>query len=86
MSNIVRHAGATEAVVRVQRQGRALEIEIWDNGAGFIVADRADDGGGLGLTTMRERARALNGVLRVESTRGDGTTVTVRLEPPAANG
>ena len=86
VSNIVRHAGATEAVVRVQRQGRGLEIEIWDNGAGFIAADRADDGGGLGLTTMRERARALNGVLRVKSTRGDGTTVTVRLEPPAANG
>lgn len=84
VNNIVRHAAATEAVVRVRRHGRAIDIEIWDNGVGFSPTDLPADRGpsaGLGLTTMQERALALNGVLQVQSAPGGGTTVTVHLEP-----
>ncbi|HUE84719.1 MAG TPA: ATP-binding protein, partial [Vicinamibacterales bacterium] len=71
-------------VVRVRSGGRAIEIEIWDNGKGFSLTEPTGDGdppAGLGLTTIRERAHALNGEMKLQSTPGAGTTVLVRLEP-----
>lgn len=86
VNNVVRHAAATEAVVRVRSQGRTIDVEIWDNGKGFSPTDRMGNGdspAGLGLTTIRERAHALNGEARVQSAPGAGTTVLVRLEDHA---
>jgi signal transduction histidine kinase len=53
-------------------------LEIADNGTGF---DPELASGGLGLTSMRERATAVGGTLRIRSTPGAGSTV--RLEVPA---
>jgi signal transduction histidine kinase/ligand-binding sensor domain-containing protein len=86
VNNVVRHAAATEAVVRVRRVGSAVDIEIWDNGKGFAPIDRSRNGdspSGLGLRTICERAHALNGAARVQSAPGAGTTVLVRLEAHA---
>jgi signal transduction histidine kinase/ligand-binding sensor domain-containing protein len=85
VNNIVRHAAATEAVVRVRNGGRAIDIEIWDNGKGFSMdrTGNADSPAGLGLITIRERAYAMNGEARVQSAPGAGTTLQVRIEAHA---
>lgn len=82
LSNVVRHAGPTRAVIQVAAQDHALELTVEDYGAGFNAgAPRRE---GLGLTSMAERARVLGGALSVESHPGGGTRVRLRL--PVGNG
>ncbi|MBV8281638.1 MAG: sensor histidine kinase, partial [Candidatus Eremiobacteraeota bacterium] len=61
---------------RLGRRGRAVELAIEDNGAGFA---RADDGRGQGIVGMRERAQLAGGALRISGARGRGTKVVVAL-------
>ncbi len=80
LSNVVKHAGATHARLTLTSAAGATVLSVTDDGAGF-AADIARTGehaiqmGGLGLLTMRERATAIGGTLRIESQAGGGTTV-----------
>lgn len=76
LTNIIRHADATtvEAVLVVEPGSARLMVS--DNGCGF-QARRTDRG--LGLVGMRERVRALNGELKVESSIGCGTIVSITI-------
>jgi signal transduction histidine kinase len=78
LHNALRHSGATEVSVTLSRTRRRVLLEVADNGTGF---DPGLASGGLGLTSMRERAAAAGGTLRVSSTPGAGTKV--RMEVPA---
>src|SRR3984885_15001215 len=78
LHNALRHSGATEVSVTLSRTRRRVLLEVADNGTGF---DPGLASGGLGLTSMRERAAAAGGTLRVSSTLGAGTKV--RMEVPA---
>jgi signal transduction histidine kinase len=84
LTNVAKHARATGCRVYLQRLTNTLLVTIEDNGAGFEVVDRRMAGGtyGLGLVGIRERAAQLHGTVRVESTLGKGTRLTV--EVPAA--
>ncbi len=72
-TNIVRHAGAGAAQVRFVRDGNQLQVLVADDGRGGI----GDDGNGLG--GMRERVAKLGGTLAIESPRGHGTRLQVRV-------
>ena len=79
MSNAVRHSGATNCSVRLEQRGHdeksRIGIEINDDGRGF-----GDDvPQGTGLSSMRERAEAVGGRLRIESMPGHGTHIDVDL-------
>jgi two-component system sensor histidine kinase UhpB len=76
LSNIARHAGATEVRVEVLRDGEAVVVRVADDGHGF---DPTADNDGLGLGGMRERAVLAGGTLTVRSHPGDGTTIELRL-------
>lgn len=78
LSNVARHAQATEAVVRLERSDGALRIRVEDNGCGLAARSEAASGG-MGIQGMRERAELLSGTLRVESRSGGGTIVRVHL-------
>lgn len=87
LNNIVRHAAATEASVSIRRTGGEVEIEIRDNGVGFMPdGDRPSAGvpAPIGLANLQERARALNGTVTVRSHPGHGTTLLIRLVPGEA--
>ena len=75
LHNVVKHAGATRATVRLAADGPDLSLEIADDGAGFDPATRAP--GHLGLGTMAERARAAGGRFSIASVPGAGTAVRV---------
>ncbi len=75
LTNVARHAAATEVEVRLIAQDRTLTLVVKDNGCGFVAAR---DGGirSLGVMGMKERARTAGGRLAIESTPGAGTRVT----------
>jgi signal transduction histidine kinase len=75
LSNSVKHSGSERAEVRVRADAGALIMIIRDYGAGFDPSTAAN---GLGLATMRERLRLLEGELVVSSKPGAGTEVTAR--------
>jgi signal transduction histidine kinase len=70
LANVVRHAGATRAELRVERDDEALVVSVRDDGAGG-----ADPDGGSGLRGMADRLAALGGRLEVDSPPGGGTLV-----------
>jgi signal transduction histidine kinase len=77
LANVVRHAGATAAQVRVEvQQGRVL-VEIRDNGRGFDPA--GGHPGHFGLESMHSRAAEIGGRLTIASAPGSGTAVRVRV-------
>lgn len=80
LTNVRRHAHATEVIVTLRTTKRSASLSIRDDGRGFsrgAVPDRR-----LGLIGMRERAQGLGGRLRVKSAPGDGTAVTVSVPLP----
>ena len=78
--NVAKHAHATQCHVYLQRLPRTLLVTVDDNGRGFDPADRSPDRApGLGLIAIRERVAQLQGTLRVESSIGRGTRLTVEL-------
>lgn len=81
LNNALRHALATHVTVTLQSQPGALHITVTDDGCGFDPAT-AIDAGGLGLSSMRERAAALDGTLSIISPPADktqGTRIAVTL-------
>jgi PAS domain S-box-containing protein len=80
LRNIRKHAKATEAIVRVDFSRGKVRLSITDNGIGFKVPEILSGfarRGKLGLMGMQERVHLLNGSLKVKSTAGKGTTITV---------
>lgn len=85
LTNILKHADARQAWVKLTQQAGQLTIQIRDDGHGFkpLALERGRkqdaDGRGLGLFGMEERAHLAGGRLRVESQPGQGTTVLVTI-------
>jgi signal transduction histidine kinase len=74
LTNVVRHAGAHHAHVTLDTSAAALTVTVTDDGHGISGSTHR----GVGLASMRQRAQALHGTLRVDS--GDhGTTVVATL-------
>ena len=82
LHNIRKHSMATKAVIRIQFNKKKVELNIIDNGCGFKlpkVLSGFVHKGKLGLMTMNERARLLNGSFSVKSDVGKGTTIVVKI-------
>jgi signal transduction histidine kinase len=77
LHNIVKHAHATSATLRLTATGEQLLLEIIDDGVGFETG--SDFPGHIGLVSMRERASSIGGTFTIESTPGSGATVRLRL-------
>ncbi len=77
LMNVVKHAGATEALIKTSRDHNAIRISVRDNGRGFSgkVSFRPDRNGGFGLFSIRERLKYLGGQLTIHSIPGQGTRV-----------
>ncbi|MDY0038059.1 MAG: histidine kinase [Zoogloea oleivorans] len=75
-TNIVRHALASKARIRLLRDGNCLTVEISDNGRGIMPAPGQS---GFGLAGMRERVAELKGHLDISSPAGGGTRIRARL-------
>ena len=92
LTNITKHAEASNVSVVLRCQNSSLTALIEDNGLGFDV-DRvmsSSQGGKLGLFGMRERASLIGGSLTIESQPGSGSTIYLKapliLSPKVADG
>jgi signal transduction histidine kinase len=74
LANIARHAAARRAEIDVRRTGELLRIRISDDGVGG-----ADPARGTGLGSLAQRARSVDGSLRIDSPAGGPTRITVEL-------
>ena len=86
LTNVGRHAQASQAQVKIQKLDGAIRMKIKDNGKGF-QAERLSRGKKhqrLGLLGMRERVEMVNGNFTVESAPGKGTTIQAQI--PLADG
>jgi signal transduction histidine kinase len=85
LANLVKHSGARHCRVRLRGSADALTLEVADDGRGFD-AGAAAKGDGLGLISMRERLKLVDGNVAIESAAGRGTTVraSVPLVPAQA--
>jgi len=80
VTNVIRHARATQVIIRLKKQGGDVVLEVEDNGIGFQVPERWVEmarQGHLGLLGGVERAESLGGEMRVISSPGKGTIVRV---------
>ncbi len=84
--NVERHAGARKVTVALVRSGEVLQLSIADDGRGMPRRLQGPASGHFGVMGMKERAKAVGGVLRLDSAAGVGSTVTVILpfRPDAA--
>lgn len=83
LSNVVRHAAARSATVRLTVEPDELTLEVADDGRGFDVRRRRPPTH-RGLTNMRARAEQLGALLRIESDQASGTRIIVIVPRPAA--
>ncbi len=77
MTNIVKHAQATEVKFEITKQGRGLRFELFDNGVGIEQAHLETSEGGL--RNIRERAAKLGATLHISSRKG-ATTIILEIE------
>jgi len=78
LNNALKHSGARHVTVHIFRQDGNLVLTVADDGCGFEVGPETH-GSGVGLGTMEERARQLDGFLEIETTKGLGTTIRVTI-------
>jgi two-component system, NarL family, sensor histidine kinase UhpB len=80
LSNIAKHSEAKQAEIFLNKSGDTLELVVKDNGKGFEITDgnlkRSTPG--IGISSIRERARSTGGLLEILSSRKTGTTVSIR--------
>ena len=79
LTNIARHAQAGRCWVHLEMEGEQLQLEIGDDGKGFLPEATAANGGHYGLVGMRERVHLLNGKLNIESAPNSGTRLLISL-------
>jgi two-component system sensor histidine kinase UhpB len=75
LTNVARHAGASEVRIRLQHRAGRLRLLVRDNGRGATQPARA----GVGLHSMSERARSLGGELRIISQPGAGWALALNI-------
>ncbi len=75
LTNIEKHAKATRVQVRLTSSESGLHGLVADNGKGFVVAERNNLPGHLGLLALKERALMAGGWYKIESQPGLGTTI-----------
>ena len=78
LTNVARHARATDVSIEIHRRGDELVVSVQDNGIGFPPS-AVGKAGSFGLLGLRERAYMVGGRLEIDNPPGCGARVTVRI-------
>jgi signal transduction histidine kinase len=79
LHNAIRHAAAARLEVALAEDEERLVLTVRDDGVGFDPGATAHRSRRLGLTSMEERAASLGGTLGIDSTPGEGTTISLEV-------
>jgi two-component system sensor histidine kinase UhpB len=77
LTNVIRHARARTICVSLMTTAKSVELHVVDDGVGFVASERTRSG--LGLRSIHERVRFMQGNVTVDSRPGEGTKVLVRI-------
>lgn len=78
LQNAIKHSGSRNFEVSLSGEANEIHLTVRDRGTGFNPAE-AMKGHGLGLTSMKERLKLIDGELSIESKLGAGTTIHARV-------
>lgn len=76
LSNLIKHAGATNCSIQIKTEAHQLNLKYQDNGKGFNTSNPSS---GLGLSGIRERCKLLNAELKISSKQDTGTKVYIKI-------
>jgi signal transduction histidine kinase len=84
LANVAKHANATRVGLTLSYMEDEVALDVRDDGIGFDPAGLpvSADGGGFGLTAMRQRVELLSGTLEIESESGVGTAISACVPAP----
>jgi signal transduction histidine kinase len=82
INNVIKHSNATETWLSIKMEGDNFHVTIKDNGRGFNPS-APENTKRNGLANMRSRIRELNGNFSIDSTPGQGTTISISIRLPA---
>ncbi len=85
LNNVARHSGTTQARVTLRQADSGLLLAVRDEGIGFDPDSPRQDPS-LGLMSMRERVRLVNGTLEIETAPGQGTTIVAWVPTQGSQG
>ena len=83
LTNIARHAQASQAILSLRLDDKQVYLTVEDNGIGIPSAEGTTRRRSHGLKIMQERAEALEGTLKVQSSPGTGTKIEAAIPLPA---
>ncbi len=88
LTNVRKHSGASKVRVSIKTVAGKLVISIADNGRGFDTStvDVDSDDGHIGIRSMKERTRIMNGTINIESKPGERTVVLLTVPIGKAEG
>lgn len=75
LNNVLKHSQAKGVNIAVSKKEKYVHVLIKDNGKGFDFSERFNDFKSIGLKTLKERTRLLNGSMKIESQPGKGTSL-----------
>jgi two-component system, NarL family, sensor kinase len=78
ISNILKHAKASEVSIQLLKKETYLNIVVEDNGIGFDV-NQVKNKKGMGLKNIESRVNSLGGEFNIDSGKGAGTTITINI-------
>jgi signal transduction histidine kinase len=81
LNNTLKHSNAHQVSVELHLSGEQVELVVSDNGCGFDPVQKTA-AGGIGLSSMRERAAAVGGSIEIRSSPGEGTHIIARIGSP----
>ncbi|WP_420570880.1 sensor histidine kinase [Kordia sp.] len=79
VTNILKHANATEATISLTQHDQELNIIIEDNGIGFDTKKELSTKG-MGLSNLQEQLEQIHGMLTIDSVIGKGTTIVIDIK------
>ncbi len=78
VNNVIKHAGASELSIQIEKDEQGIAVAIEDNGKGFDVSGLPDNEG-IGMKNIRSRIALLNGTLDLDSMPGKGTLLAIYI-------
>jgi two-component system, NarL family, sensor kinase len=85
LHNIVKHSSAANIIVTMQYVPTVFTLTIADNGKGFDLRLLNEQGNGLGIHSMHNRAKIIGASFNMSSTLGNGTVITIQLPLTTTN-
>ncbi len=82
INNTLKHAGANNIRIYIEKTDNALFVFYSDDGCGFNVEEKLKDKQGLGLLNMRNRLNSINGKINFQSSPGKGTDIYIKVILP----